>query len=147
MLPSPPAQVPELQDTKGKRPGSPLAKEKDYHETMGKGPPPPLAEDLHLNPSTKQPELLPSTDRAPSTKKPVYESAKDSSSSGFLFLGRKFRTSIRMLVDNCLNLFNHSERRLWWMNPARIIRPQYQKFLVVIKNLITMNSSMESRLL
>jgi hypothetical protein len=30
-------------------------------------PPPPI-DDLHLHPSTKQPELLPSTDRAPPTQ-------------------------------------------------------------------------------
>jgi hypothetical protein len=45
--------------------------------------PSPPGEDLHLHPSVKQPELLPSTDRAPSTQQPVYETAKDSSSSGF----------------------------------------------------------------
>jgi hypothetical protein len=38
----------------------------------------------------------------------------------FLFLGRKFRTLIRTLVDKCLKLLNHSERRWWWMNLARI---------------------------
>jgi hypothetical protein len=31
-------------------------------------PTPPPIEDLHLHPSTKKPELLPSTDRAPSTQ-------------------------------------------------------------------------------
>jgi hypothetical protein len=31
----------------------------------------------------------------------------------FLFPGRKFRTSIRALVDKCLKLLNHSERKLW----------------------------------
>jgi hypothetical protein len=40
-----------------------------------------------------------------------------------LFLGRKFRTSIRTLVDKCFKLLNHSKRRRWWMNPARILRP------------------------
>jgi hypothetical protein len=28
----------------------------------------------------------------------------------FLFLGTKFRTSIRMLVDKCFKLLNHSKR-------------------------------------
>jgi hypothetical protein len=42
-----------------------------------------------LHPSTKQPELLPSTDKAPSTQKPVYNNAKDSSSSGFFISGQK----------------------------------------------------------
>jgi hypothetical protein len=51
-------------------------------------PPPPI-EDLHLHTSTKQPELLPSTDRAPSTQQSVYETAKDSSSSGFFVFGQK----------------------------------------------------------
>jgi hypothetical protein len=83
MPPSPPAHVPELQDPKGKRAGSPLAKDKDHQNTTGEIPPPPPIEDLHLYPSTKQPELMPSTDRAPPTQQPVYETAKDSSSSGF----------------------------------------------------------------
>jgi hypothetical protein len=42
-----------------------------------------------LHPSTKQPELLPSTDRAPSTQQPIYETPKDSSSSGFFVSGQK----------------------------------------------------------
>jgi hypothetical protein len=42
----------------------------------------------------------------------------------FLFSSRKFRRSIRTLVDKCLKLLNHSERRLWWMKPTRIIPPQ-----------------------
>jgi hypothetical protein len=46
-------------------------------------PPPPPVEDICLHPSTKQLELQPSTDRAPPTQQPVYEAAKDSSSSGF----------------------------------------------------------------
>jgi hypothetical protein len=29
----------------------------------------------------------------------------------FLFLGKKFRTSIGMLVDKCFKVLNHSERR------------------------------------
>jgi hypothetical protein len=37
----------------------------------------------------KQPELPPSTDRAPPTQQPVYETAKDSSSSGFFVSGQK----------------------------------------------------------
>jgi hypothetical protein len=58
--------------------------------------PPPPVKGLHFHPSTKQPKLLPSIDRTP-TQQLVYETAKDSSSSGFLFPGRKFRTSIRTL--------------------------------------------------
>jgi hypothetical protein len=42
---------------------------------------------LHL--STKQPELPPSTDRAPPTQQLVYETTKDSSSSGFFVSGQK----------------------------------------------------------
>jgi hypothetical protein len=87
-LPSPHAQVPELQDIKGKRLGSPQAKDKDLQDTTGKMPPPPPVEDLHLHPSTKQPELPPSTNIAPATQQPVYETAKDSSSSGF-FVSRQ----------------------------------------------------------
>jgi hypothetical protein len=41
----------------------------------------------------------------------------------FLFLGKKFRTLIRMLVDKCFKLLNHSKRRLQWMNPTRIMQP------------------------
>jgi hypothetical protein len=74
--PSPPAEVPALQDTKGKRLGSLLAKDKEL-------------QDLHLHPSTKQPELLPNTDRVPSTQQPIYETAKGSSSSGFFVSGQK----------------------------------------------------------
>jgi hypothetical protein len=111
MPPSPPAQVPEFHDTKGKRWGSPPTKHKDLQDTTEKMPPHPV-EDLHLHLSTKQPELPPSTDRAPPTQQPIYETAKDSSSSGFLFPDKKFRTSIRTPIDKCSNLLNHSERRL-----------------------------------
>jgi hypothetical protein len=55
---------------------------------MGKMLPPPPVKDLHLHPSTKQLELPPSTDRAPPTQQLIYETAKDSSSSGF-FLSRQ----------------------------------------------------------
>jgi hypothetical protein len=51
---------------------------------MGKMTPPPI-EDLHLHSSTKQLELLPSTNRAPSTQQLVYETAKDSMSSDFFY--------------------------------------------------------------
>jgi hypothetical protein len=34
----------------------------------------------------------------------------------FLFPGRNFKTSKRMLVYKCLKLLNHLERRLWWIN-------------------------------
>jgi hypothetical protein len=90
-----PAQVPELQDTKGIRPASPPpAKDKELHVTMGKSPPPPPAQDLNLQPSPEQPELLPNTDREthkslPSTQHPVFEAAKDSLSSGFFVYGQK----------------------------------------------------------
>jgi hypothetical protein len=87
--PSSPAQVLELQDTKGKRSGSPSPKDKDLQDTTGKMPPPPPIEDLFLHPSTKQPELPPSTGRAPPTQQPIYETAKDSSSSGFFVSGQK----------------------------------------------------------
>jgi hypothetical protein len=52
-------------------------------------PPPTPIEDLHLHPSTKQLELLPSSDRAPSTQQLVYETAKDSSSSDFFIFEQK----------------------------------------------------------
>jgi hypothetical protein len=68
MPPSPPAQVPELQDNKGKRLGSPPANEKDLQDITGKMPPPPHIEYLHLHSSTKQPELLPSIDSASPTQ-------------------------------------------------------------------------------
>jgi hypothetical protein len=51
--------------------------------------PPPPVEDLHFHPSRKQPELLSNTDSAPSTQQPVYEIAKDSSSSAFLVSKQK----------------------------------------------------------
>jgi hypothetical protein len=111
--PSPLAQVPELQDTKGKRSGSPLAKGKDLQDTTGKMPPPPPIEDLHLCPSTKQSELLPSTDRAPPTHSRFMRLLRIVRLVTFLFPGRKFRTSIRTLIDKCSKLLNHSERRLW----------------------------------
>jgi hypothetical protein len=66
----------------------PPAKEKDLQDTTGKMPPPPPDEDNHLHPSTKQPELPPSTDRAP-TQQSVYETTKDSSVSGFFVFGQK----------------------------------------------------------
>jgi hypothetical protein len=56
---------------------------------MRKRPPPPPVKELHLHPSTKQLELQPRTNRAPSTQQPVYEAAKDSSSSGFFVPGQK----------------------------------------------------------
>jgi hypothetical protein len=88
LRPPSPTQVPELQESKGKRSGSPPAKDKDLQDTTRKMPPPPPIEGLHLHPSTKQPELLPSTDRAPPTQQSVYETAKDSLSSGF-FISRQ----------------------------------------------------------
>jgi hypothetical protein len=87
--PSPPAQVPELQDTKGKRLSSPTAKDKDHQDTTGNMPPPPLVEDISLHPSTKQPELQPSTDRLPLAQQLIYEAPKDSSSSGFFVFRQK----------------------------------------------------------
>jgi hypothetical protein len=68
-MPSPPTQVPELQDTKGKRATSPPVKDKELHGAMGKSPPPPLAQDLNLHPSIEQPELMSNTDRE--THKPL----------------------------------------------------------------------------
>jgi hypothetical protein len=55
---------------------------------MGKRSPSPPAQDTHSHPSTKQLELLPSTDREtpqplPSTHQSVYVTTKDSLSSGF----------------------------------------------------------------
>jgi hypothetical protein len=89
LRPSSPTQVLELQDTKRKRSASPPPpKERELHDTTGNSPPPPPAQVLHLHPSTEQPELMPNTDREthkplPSTQHPVFEAAKDSSSSGF----------------------------------------------------------------
>jgi hypothetical protein len=57
---------------------------------MGKMPPPPPVEDLRLHPSTKQQELPPNTNRAP-TQEPVYETTKDSSSSGFFVFEQKIQ--------------------------------------------------------
>jgi hypothetical protein len=51
-------------------------------------PPPPPVEDLDLHPSTKLPELPPSTIRAPPTQQSIYETAKDSSSSDFFISGQ-----------------------------------------------------------
>jgi hypothetical protein len=77
----------------GKRSASPPAKDKELHDTTGKSPPPPPTQDLNLHPSIEQLELLPITNREthkplPSTQQPVYETAKDSSSSGF-FISRQ----------------------------------------------------------
>jgi hypothetical protein len=66
---------------------SPPAKDKDLQDTTGKRPLPPPAEHLHLHPSTKQLELMSSIDGAPSTQQPIYETDKDSSSSGFFISG------------------------------------------------------------
>jgi hypothetical protein len=87
--PSPPAQVLELQDTKGKRPSSPPAKDKDLQDTTGNMPPPPPFKYIHLHRSIKQLEVQPSTDRAPPTQQSVYEVARDSSYSGFFVSGQK----------------------------------------------------------
>jgi hypothetical protein len=74
MPPSPPAQVLEHQDTKGKRPSSPLAKDKDLQDTTGNMPPPPLSKTFVCI-------LL--------QKQPIYEAAEDSSSSGIFVSGQK----------------------------------------------------------
>jgi hypothetical protein len=103
---SPPAQVPKFQDAKGKRSGSPPAKDKDLQDTTRKRPPPPPVEDLNLHPSIKQPKLLPSTDRAPSTQQPVYETAKDSSSSGFFISRQKVQN---MDKNGCRQMFKALE--------------------------------------
>jgi hypothetical protein len=67
---------------------------------------PPPIEDLHLHPSTKQPELLPSTDRAPSTKQPFYETAKDSSSSASFVSEQKIQ---KINKDACIQMFKSLE--------------------------------------
>jgi hypothetical protein len=51
----------------------------------------------------------------------------------FIFPSRKFRISIRTLVDKCFKHLNHLERRFWWMNPARILWPPCQNVLEVMK--------------
>jgi hypothetical protein len=102
-LPSPPAHVLELHDTKGKRSGSPPTKDKDLQDTTGKMPPPPPVKDLHLYPSTKQPEVPLSTDRAPPTHQPVYENVKDSSSSAFFVSEQKVQNINK---NACRQMFN-----------------------------------------
>jgi hypothetical protein len=72
MPPSPPTQVLELHDTKGKRPSSPPAKDKALQDTTGNLLPPPLSKTFVCI-------LL--------QKQPVYEAAKESSSSG-IFVSR-----------------------------------------------------------
>jgi hypothetical protein len=68
-------------------------------------PPPPPVEDLHLHPSTKQPELPPSTDIAP-TQQLIYETTKDSSSSGFFVSGQKVQNIDR---NTCRQMFKALE--------------------------------------
>jgi hypothetical protein len=60
---SSPAQDTELQDTMGKMPPSPPAQDPKLQDIMGKRSPSRPAKDTHSHHSTKQPELLPSTDR------------------------------------------------------------------------------------
>jgi hypothetical protein len=68
---------------------------------------PPLhpVKDLRLYPSTKQPKLLPSTDRAP-TQQPVYEVVKDSSSSGLFVSGQKLHNINK---NDCRQIFQALE--------------------------------------
>jgi hypothetical protein len=118
---------------------SPPAKDKELHDTTGKRQSPPPAQDFYVHPFTEQPDLLPSTDREtyqplPSTQQPVYVTAKDSSSSGFFV----FEQNVQNIDKNaCRKMFRALEpfrkRRLWWMNPTRMMRLQCWNFLVVIK--------------
>jgi hypothetical protein len=122
--PSPPTQVSELQDTKGKSWVFLWLKTKTSRTPRGKG-------HLLLLSKTFICILLQSSQ---SSCLALIELLLHSSRFmrllrivclvAFLFPGKKFRTLIRMLVDKCLKLLNHSERRLWWMNPTRIMRPQ-----------------------
>jgi hypothetical protein len=73
---------------------------------MGNMPPPPLIKDICLHPSTKQPELQPSTDRAPPTQQSVYEATKDSSSSGFFVFRKKVQNIDK---DTCRQMFQALE--------------------------------------
>jgi hypothetical protein len=112
--PSPPAQVSELQDTKGKRPSSPLAKDKDLQDTKGKRSSSPLAKDKDLqdtmgNMPPPPPPPPPSTDRAPPTQQPIYEAAKDSSSSGLFVSGQKVQN-----IDK-----NACRQMFWALEPFR----------------------------
>jgi hypothetical protein len=68
-------------------------------------PPPPCVEDLHVHPSTKQPELLPNTDRA-STQQPVYETTKDNSCSAFFVSGQKVQNINK---NTCRQMFKALE--------------------------------------
>jgi hypothetical protein len=110
----------ELQDTKGKRLDSPPTKDKDLQDITGEIPSLPV-EDLHLHPSTKQPELLPRTARAPSTQQPIYETAKDSSSSGFFVSWQKVQNIDKNACRQMFKALEPFRRRLWWMNPVRIM--------------------------
>jgi hypothetical protein len=123
---------------------SPPAKDKELHDTMGKSPPPPPAQDLNLHPSTEQLELLPNTHREthkplPSTQQSVFDACKDSSSSGFLFSSRKFRTSIRTLVDKCFKLLNHSEKEVVVDEPSKDMTTVVSKVFSSHKNINTRN--------
>jgi hypothetical protein len=123
-MPSPPAQVPELQGTRGKGRVLLQLKTKTSKTPWGKC-------HLLLPSKTFICILLQSNQSSCLT---LIELLLHSSQFmrllrivhlvAFLFPDRKYRTSIRMLVDKCSKLLNHSERRLWWMNPARIMRLQ-----------------------
>jgi hypothetical protein len=73
---------------------------------MGKMPPPPPFKELHLHPSTKQLELLPNTNRAPPTQYLVFETAKDSSSSGFFVSGQRVQDTNK---NTCRQMFKALE--------------------------------------
>jgi hypothetical protein len=59
-----------------------------------------------LHPSTKQPKLLPITDRAPSTQQSIYVTAKDSLSSGLFVSGQKVQNIDK---NACRQLFKALE--------------------------------------
>jgi hypothetical protein len=67
--------------------------------------PPPPVEDLHLHPSTKQPELPPSNTRGP-TQQSVYETTQDCSSNGFFVSGQKVQNIDK---NTCRQMFKALE--------------------------------------
>jgi hypothetical protein len=89
-----------------------------------------------LHPSTKQPELLASTDRAPSTQQPIYETAKD---SGFFVSRQKVQNIDKNACRQMFKALEPFRRGDVVDEPSKDNATAVMKILVVIKNIKTRN--------
>jgi hypothetical protein len=102
-------------------------------------PPPSPIEDLHLHPSTRQPELLPNTDRSPTIQQLVFETAKDSSSSGFFVFGKKVQNIDKNACGQMFKALEPFRKEVAVDEPNKDTVTVVSKFFNCHKNINTRN--------